>query len=89
METIGELLKRILEQFKNRGLTLIRHFAAVAGGAAMAWLAQTFGAEPSPEAAQGAAEFLTFTGDVILLAGYAALEKLLKPVFEWLGEVSS
>lgn len=72
-----------------RALTLIRHFSGVAVGAAGAWIANTFGVEVSPEAAAGATEAVTWVGVAVFTAGYAAGEKLLKPIFEKLGEVEA
>lgn len=72
---------------RQRALTLIRHFAGVAVAAAVAWVANTFGVEVTAEAAQGATEALTFTGTATFTAAYAAGEKLLKPIFEFLGEI--
>jgi hypothetical protein len=67
-------------------LTIIRHLAAVAA----AWLTTTLvgalGLDVGPEQVAEVQGALTTLGATLLLALYAALEKLLKPLFHRLGE---
>jgi hypothetical protein len=67
-------------------LTIIRHLAAVAA----AWLTTTLvgalGLDVGPEQVAEVQTALTTLGTTLLVALYAALEKLLKPLFHRLGE---
>lgn len=72
-----------------RGLVIVRHFAGVAVAAAVAWVADTFGIEVTAEAVDSATNLVTITGVTLFTAVYAAAEKLLKPLFEALGEIEA
>lgn len=67
-------------------LTITRHMAAVVA----AWLATTLvgalGLDVGPEQLAELEAALTTLGVVLLLALYAALEKVLKPLFHRFGE---
>ena len=74
----------------KKALTLIRHAAAVAAAGLVTWLASLFGLDPAsfdPELTTGLAEGLASVGTAIFVLVYAWAEKLLKPLFVWLGEV--
>lgn len=67
-------------------LTIIRHLAAVAA----AWLTTTLvgalGLDVGPEQVAELQGALTTLGATVLLGLYAAIEKVLKPLFQRLGE---
>lgn len=67
-------------------LTLIRHAAGVVAGAVLVWLGALLGLEVTAEAVAGLTEVLTWLGAGLMLLGYAAAEKALKPLFRRMGE---